>query len=95
LKYKQLRREAEDKRLRRAYNLRQEALKRILITCFGYLGYRNARFGKVDAHIAVCAFAREALLKTAKEFMKRIPSALKRLGYYDTKMKNNLTEFSN
>jgi len=45
--------------------MRQAALKWILVTCFGYLGYRNARFGKVDAHIAVCAFARDALLKTA------------------------------
>ena len=66
LKYKELRREAKDEKLRRIYNSRQEALKWILVTCFGYLGYRNARFGKVDAHIAVCAFAREALLKTAK-----------------------------
>ncbi len=36
------------------------------MTSFGYLGYKNARFGKVDAHIAVCAFARDALLKTAR-----------------------------
>ncbi|MCD6240600.1 hypothetical protein J7K27_03630 [Candidatus Bathyarchaeota archaeon] len=66
LKYKELWREAKDEKLRRIYNSRQEALKWILVTCFGYLGYRNARFGKVDAHIAVCAFAREALLKTAR-----------------------------
>jgi len=66
LEYKRLRREANDEELRRVYDLRQQALKWILVTCFGYLGYRNARFGKVDAHIAVCAFAREALLKTAK-----------------------------
>jgi DNA polymerase elongation subunit (family B) len=46
--------------------MRQAALKWILVTCFGYLGYRNARFGKVDAHIAVCAFARDVLLKTAR-----------------------------
>lgn len=46
--------------------MRQAALKWILVTCFDYLGYRNARFGKVDAHIAVCAFARDALLKTAR-----------------------------
>ena len=63
---KRLRSEAHDEELRRVYDLRQQALKWILITCFGYLGYRNARFGKVDAHIAVCAFAREALLKTAR-----------------------------
>jgi len=64
--YKRLRREAEDPKLRLVYDRRQNALKWILVTCFGYLGYKNARFGKVDAHIAVCAFAREALLRTVR-----------------------------
>jgi len=64
--YKRLRSEAEDLESRQVYNRRQKALKWILVTCFGYLGYKNARFGKVDAHIAVCAFAREALLKTVR-----------------------------
>lgn len=66
LKYKDLMKEVEDISLKHAYNMRQAALKWILVTCFGYLGYRNARFGKVDAHIAVCAFARDSLLKTAR-----------------------------
>jgi DNA polymerase elongation subunit (family B) len=66
LKYKGLMREVGDDGLRRVYNMRQGALKWILVTCFGYLGYRNARFGKVDAHIAVCAFARDSLLKTVR-----------------------------
>lgn len=69
--YKHLRNEARDETLKQAYHHRQNALKWILVTCFGYLGYRNARFGKVDAHIAVCAFAREALLKTARIAEKR------------------------
>jgi len=64
-KYKSLMKEVGDKGLKHAYNMRQAALKWILVTCFGYLGYRNARFGKVEAHIAVCAFARDGLLKTA------------------------------
>lgn len=34
--------------------------------CFGYLGYRNARFGRIEAHEAVTAYAREMLLR-AKE----------------------------
>ena len=66
LKYKDLKREVEDASLKHVYNMRQAALKWILVTCFGYLGYRNARFGRVDAHIAVCAFARDVLLKTAR-----------------------------
>ncbi len=64
--YKRLRNEAEDLKLRLVYDRRQSALKWILVTCFGYLGYRNARFGKVDAHIGVCAFGRADLLKTVR-----------------------------
>jgi DNA polymerase elongation subunit (family B) len=30
--------------------------------CFGYLSYRNAKFGKIDSHMAVCAYARKTLL---------------------------------
>ncbi|MBM4348722.1 MAG: hypothetical protein FJ106_02375 [Deltaproteobacteria bacterium] len=45
---------------------KQTALKWMLVTCFGYLGYRNARFGRIEAHEAVTAFGREKLLQ-AKE----------------------------
>lgn len=48
------------------FNERQKAIKWILVTCFGYLGYRNARFGKIEAHESVTAIGREILLK-AKE----------------------------
>jgi DNA polymerase elongation subunit (family B) len=63
--YKRMKTEAEDPRLREVYDKRQAALKWILVTCFGYLGYRNAKFGTVDGHMGVCAFGREALLKAA------------------------------
>ena len=66
LRYRELMAKAEDAEFKRVYNMRQQALKWILVTCFGYLGYRNARFGRVDAHMAVCAFARETLLKTVR-----------------------------
>lgn len=42
----------------------QNALKWLLVTCFGYTGYRNARFGRIEAHEAICAWARELLLQT-------------------------------
>ncbi|KON28553.1 hypothetical protein AC481_01340 [miscellaneous Crenarchaeota group archaeon SMTZ-80] len=71
LEYKHLMREACDEKTRQVYNMRQNALKWILVTCFGYLGYRNSRFGKVDAHISVCAFARDTLLRTARMAEKR------------------------
>ena len=34
------------------------------MTCFGYTGYKNARFGRIEAHEAICSWAREILLKT-------------------------------
>ena len=46
------------------YNMRQKAIKWILVTCFGYLGYRNARFGKIEAHESVTAIGRELLLRS-------------------------------
>lgn len=45
---------------------RSSALKWLLVTCFGYLGYKNARFGRIEAHQAVTAYGRDALL-SAKE----------------------------
>ncbi len=48
------------------YDHRQNALKWILVTCFGYLGYKNARFGKIEAHESVNAYSREKILQ-AKE----------------------------
>jgi len=56
LYYKRLKMESDDAQLREVYDQRQAALKWILVTCFGYLGYRNAKFGTVDGHIGVCAF---------------------------------------
>ncbi len=34
--------------------------------CFGYLSYRNAKFGKIDSHIAVCALARKTLVEAMR-----------------------------
>jgi len=56
----------ENNKRREIYNRRQIALKWMLVTCFGYLGYKNARFGRIEAHEAVTAFGREKLLQ-AKE----------------------------
>ncbi len=45
------------------FDRRQRAIKWLLVTCFGYLGYRNARFGRVEAHEAVTAFGRDKLFR--------------------------------
>ncbi len=50
----------------RALKACASAHKWLLVTCFGYLGYKNARFGRIEAHEAVTACGREALLR-AKE----------------------------
>ena len=65
-RYKQLKREAIDQRTRNIYEARQTAIKWMLVSCFGYLGYKNARFGRIEAHEAVTAFGRDKLLR-AKE----------------------------
>lgn len=52
--------------LYRRYEGRQSSLKWMLVSCFGYLGYKNARFGRIEAHESVNAFSREAILQ-AKE----------------------------
>jgi DNA polymerase-2 len=51
---------------RKTFQARASAHKWLLVTCFGYLGYKNARFGRIEAHEAVTAYGREALLR-AKE----------------------------
>ncbi len=53
-------------KLQAVYDARQNALKWILVTSFGYLGFNNAKFGRIDAHIAVCAFDRQILLQAVK-----------------------------
>jgi DNA polymerase-2 len=56
----------KNEQLKNRYDNRQTALKWILVTSFGYLGFSNSKFGRIDAHIAVCAFARDILLRTSK-----------------------------
>jgi DNA polymerase-2 len=51
---------------RTTYQAQATAHKWLLVTCFGYLGYKNARFGRIEAHEAVTAYGREMLLR-AKE----------------------------
>ncbi len=54
----------------RIFKQRRDVLKWLLVCCFGYTGYKNARFGKIEAHEAINAVAREKLL-VAKEAAER------------------------
>ena len=51
---------------RHLYDMRQTALKWIGVVSFGYQGYKNARFGQIEAHECTTALSREMLLR-AKE----------------------------
>jgi DNA polymerase elongation subunit (family B) len=65
--YKKLKQDINiNKPLRSVYDARQSALKWILVTSFGYLGFNNAKFGRIDAHISVCAFDRQIFLQAVK-----------------------------
>lgn len=66
--YKKKKKEFKGKNdlLFKRYDGRQNALKWMLVSCFGYLGYKNARFGRIEAHETVNAFSRDIFLK-AKE----------------------------
>ncbi len=48
-----------DKKL---YQDKQMAWKWILLVCFGYTGYRNARYGRIECHESITAFSRDILL---------------------------------
>ncbi len=67
---KERQRTAKSDEERAFFRKRQTALKWILVVCFGFLGYKNARFGRIEAHEAVTAWGREKLL-CAKEIAER------------------------
>ena len=49
---------------------RSNALKWLLVVCFGYLGHKHFRWMKIEAHESVTAFGREVLLQ-AKEIAEQ------------------------
>lgn len=59
----------DDPERREELEARSDALKWILVSSFGYQGYRNAKFGRIESHEAINAYAREILLD-AKEALE-------------------------
>ena len=53
-----------------SWDRRQNVLKWLLVTCFGYTGYRNARFGRIECHESICAWSRDILLES-REWPRR------------------------
>jgi DNA polymerase elongation subunit (family B) len=50
--------------LQDVYEGRDTILKWTLVTSFGYQGYKNARFGRIECHEAINAYARDILVRT-------------------------------
>jgi DNA polymerase I len=56
----------ETKRLKKTnpeYAGVDSVLKWMLVTCFGYTGYRNAKFGQIQVHESITAISRELLMQ--------------------------------
>jgi DNA polymerase elongation subunit (family B) len=69
-RYKRLMASTTNATARTILDQRQTALKWLLVVSFGYLGYKNARFGRIEAHESVTAYSRDILLQ-AKEIAER------------------------
>lgn len=48
------------------YAERDALYKWLLVTSFGYTGYKNARFGRIECHQAITAWGRELLFRAAR-----------------------------
>jgi DNA polymerase I len=56
----------ETKRLKKTdpeYKGIDSILKWMLVTCFGYTGYRNAKFGQIEVHERITGISRELLMQ--------------------------------
>ncbi|MGD0953006.1 MAG: hypothetical protein ABR985_11545 [Methanotrichaceae archaeon] len=56
----------ETKRLKKTnedYTGIDSVLKWMLVTCFGYTGYRNAKFGQIQVHERITETSRELLMQ--------------------------------
>ena len=69
-RYKKLMAATTQPAARAVLDQRQTALKWLLVVSFGYLGYKNARFGRIEAHESVTAYSRDLLLQ-AKEIAEQ------------------------
>ena len=67
---KQQIRRTEDSREKKKLEQKSDAIKWILVSCFGYQGFNNAKFGRIECHESINAYAREILLNAKEEFEK-------------------------
>lgn len=48
------------------FEKRSKVLKWLLVTCFGYTGYKKARFNSIEVHESITAYGREILVEAAE-----------------------------
>ncbi|MBS3790021.1 MAG: hypothetical protein KGY66_03800 [Candidatus Thermoplasmatota archaeon] len=48
------------------FKKREKVLKWLLVTCFGYTGYKKARFNSIEVHESITAYGRKILIETAE-----------------------------
>jgi len=64
MEYKKRKRSEKDISISDAYENKQNILKWLLVTSFGYMGFKKAIFGRIECHESITAYARDILLKT-------------------------------
>lgn len=64
LRLKRMMKRERDPEKKKALDIRQRALKNILVCCFGYLGFRNFIFSNVECKESVMLHGRQILLRT-------------------------------
>jgi DNA polymerase-2 len=69
--YKRLIRETESEELREIYRARDGASKWCGVAIFGFAAHTSAKFGLTSAHSAVCAYAREFILRAKEQAERR------------------------
>ncbi|MFW6037992.1 MAG: DNA polymerase domain-containing protein [Candidatus Saliniplasma sp.] len=47
------------------FSKRADTLKWLLVTCFGYTGYKKARFSNIEVHESITAYGRDILIEAA------------------------------
>lgn len=65
---KQLRNDDLDDATRKRLEGMTDSIKWILVSCFGYQGFSNAKFGRIECHEAINAVARDILLEAKTIF---------------------------
>jgi DNA polymerase elongation subunit (family B) len=69
IEYKRLKKEHKgngNKKEEEMYSGRSNVLKWVLVTCFGYTGYKNARFGRIECHEAINGYGREVMVQASE-----------------------------